>query len=63
MTSICLLLSIIAMRSWPLYQLDIKNVFLHDNLEDEVYMWSNHLVLLIKGSLVWYVGYVVPYMA
>ena len=27
--SVRLLLSIAAMRSWPLYQLDIKNVFLH----------------------------------
>ena len=26
------------MRSWPLYQLDIKNVFLHGDLAKEVYM-------------------------
>ena len=32
-----LLLSI-AMCSWPLYQLDIKNVFLHGDLAEEVYM-------------------------
>ena len=29
MTSICLLFSMAAMRSRPLYQLDIKNAFLH----------------------------------
>ncbi|RVW63210.1 Retrovirus-related Pol polyprotein from transposon RE1 [Vitis vinifera] len=33
-----LLLSMAAMRSWPLYQVDIKNVFLHGDLAEEVYM-------------------------
>ncbi|RVX07639.1 Retrovirus-related Pol polyprotein from transposon TNT 1-94 [Vitis vinifera] len=36
--SVRLLLSMAAMRSWPLYQLDIKNVFLHGDLAEEVYM-------------------------
>ena len=36
--SVRLLLSIAAMRSWPLFQLDIKNVFLHCDLAEEVYM-------------------------
>ena len=36
--SICLLLSMATMCSWPLYQLDIKNVFLHGDIADEVYM-------------------------
>ena len=38
MDSVCLLLSMNAMRSWPLYQLEIKNAFFHDNLAEEVYM-------------------------
>ena len=33
-----LLLSMAVMCSWPLYQLDIKNVFLHGDLAKEVYM-------------------------
>ena len=36
--SIRLLLSMTVMRSWPLFQLDIKNVFLHGDLTEEVYM-------------------------
>ena len=36
--SVRLLLSMVAMHSWPLFQLDIKNVFLHGDLAEEVYM-------------------------
>ena len=36
--SVRLLLSMAAMRSWPLFQLDIKNVFLHGDFADEVYI-------------------------
>ena len=36
--SVCLLLFMAAMRSWPLSQLDINNVFLHGDIAEEVYM-------------------------
>ncbi|RVW32653.1 putative mitochondrial protein [Vitis vinifera] len=48
--SVCLLLSMAAMCSWPLYQLDIKNAFLHGDLARK-FIWSNLLVLLLRGSL------------
>ena len=38
MASIRLLFSMATMRSWLLYQLDIKNAFLHGDLVEEVYM-------------------------
>ena len=38
MTSVSLLLSMAAMSSWPLYQLDIKNAFLHGDMAKDVYM-------------------------
>ncbi|KAK2377577.1 putative mitochondrial protein [Trifolium repens] len=38
MASIRLLLSIAAIQHWPLHQLDIKNAFLHGDLDEEVYM-------------------------
>ena len=37
-TSVRLLLFVGAMRSWPLHQLDIKNVLLHGDLTNEVYI-------------------------
>ena len=37
-SSVRLLLSMVVMRSWPLFQSDIKNVFLHGDLAEEVCM-------------------------
>ncbi|GAA0169645.1 hypothetical protein LIER_24083 [Lithospermum erythrorhizon] len=36
--SVKLFLSLVATYDWQLYQFDIKNVFLHCDLEEEVYM-------------------------
>ena len=36
--SVRLLLSMAVMCSWPCFQLDMKNVFLHGNLAEKVYM-------------------------
>ena len=35
---VCLFLSKVVVRHWSLHQLDIKNGFLHGDLEEEVYM-------------------------
>ncbi|XP_066316742.1 uncharacterized mitochondrial protein AtMg00820-like [Miscanthus floridulus] len=34
---ICTILSIAALHVWPIHQLDMKNAFLHDHLEETVY--------------------------
>ena len=44
-----LLLSMVAMCSWPLYQLNIKNAFLHGDLVKEVYM-EQPLDFVAKGE-------------
>ena len=36
--SIWILLSLTVHFNWPLHQLDVKNAFLDDNLEEEVFM-------------------------
>ena len=53
--SILLLLSMVAIRSWPLFQLDIKNAFMVISMRR--FIWNNRLVLLLRGSLVWYASY------
>ena len=46
-----LFLSMVVIRHWPLYQLDIKNAFLHGDLEEEVYM-EQPPGFVAQGSLV-----------
>ncbi|RDY04501.1 hypothetical protein CR513_11778, partial [Mucuna pruriens] len=35
MTTLPTLLALAALQSWPLYQMDVKNAFLHDDLKEE----------------------------
>ncbi|TYK01386.1 Cysteine-rich RLK (receptor-like protein kinase) 8 [Cucumis melo var. makuwa] len=38
LNTVKVLLSIVVNKDWPLYQLNVKNVFLNEDLEEEVYM-------------------------
>lgn len=38
MTIVRTSLAIAASRSWPLYQFDVKNAFVHGDLKEKVYM-------------------------
>ena len=36
--TICVMFSVAANKDWPLHQFDVKNGFLHGEIEEEVYM-------------------------
>ena len=59
--SVRILISLAANLGWPLFQLDVKNAFLHGDLLEEVYM-SNLLGLLLRGSVLGFVVFAKLYM-
>ena len=38
MTTVCVVLVIATAKGWHLHQMDVKNAFLHGDLEEQVYM-------------------------
>ena len=57
MASVRLLFSMATFCHWPLFQLDIKNVFLHGDLDEEVYMEQPSGSLLRGNPPLWFIGF------
>lgn len=60
LATICMVLSIALSHAWKIHQLDVKNAFLHEHLDEIVYMYQPpgfrdirypNLVCLLKKSL------------
>jgi Reverse transcriptase (RNA-dependent DNA polymerase) len=49
MNSIRTLMSVATNYDWSLYQMDVKNIFLHGDLEEEVYMDPSHGLSIENG--------------
>jgi hypothetical protein len=59
LATIRIVLSLALTHSWPIHQLDVKNAFLHGNLDEVVYIrqpsdfvnpqFPNHVCLLLKS--------------
>ena len=59
MNSVCLVLSLAALHTWEVHQMDVMSAFLHGDLHEEIYMEqplgyvqnNSSLVCLLKSML------------
>ena len=49
-TSVCLFISLVASYDWDLHQLDLKNAFLHRDLQEEVFHGTTFGVCCSRGD-------------
>lgn len=56
MTIVGLFLNMPTKHHWPFHNLDVKSVFLHGDLEKDIYM-EQHFGIVAQGSLTWFVNY------
>jgi hypothetical protein len=55
MTTVRTIIAMATTKGWCLHQMDVKNVFLHGDLQ-EMCTWNNHQVMWTKHILIWFVG-------
>jgi len=55
MTTIRTIITMAATKRWSLHKMDVKNVFLHGDLQEEMYM-EQPPSYVDKNILIWFVG-------
>lgn len=59
MPFVCLFLAMTPMCYWALFKLDVKNVFLHNEHGEKIYMETS---LFFRRSLIWFINFIALFM-